>query len=564
MPKTTPKRLKHITSRTEKPVPAVTLLPAAWSHKHSIAALAAATLLCLLLFAGKAFNIDDPLFLWTAQQILHHPLDPYGFDLVWYTIQMHMWAVTKNPPLASYYAALAGKFFGFSEPAMHLAFLLPAVALILGTYQLARRFTAHPLIAAVATLAAPAVMVSATSIMCDTTMLALWVWAALLWMRGLDPPLPPYLVAAGLLIAAGALTKYFAASLLPLLLAYSILRRRRLEHRLWYLLIPVALLLEYQLWTRSLYGQGLLSDAASYAGSEGKDWSGIIGQTLIGLCFLGGCALPALAFSPVLWSRKALAALFSAAAFLALFVYLGWITLGAPIPHEYRGPVSLQFAVFLAGGIAVAALTIADVRRRRDADSVFLALWIGGTFVFATFLNWTVNARSILPLVPAAAILIARRLESAHLSRARVALPLALCAWLSLWIAWGDAGLANSARQAAALVHEKTANQPGNVWFAGHWGFQYYMQQSGARPYDQQANLAQPGETLIVPDNNSNIFEPPPDLITQVVELPIPRGVTTSRNLRGAGFYADLWGPLPYSFGPVPPERYTFIKLPRQ
>ena len=39
---------------------------------------------------------------------------------------------------------------------------------------------------------------------------------------------------------------------------------------------------------------------------------------------------------------------------------------------------------------------------RRDA--LLLALWILGTCVFAALLNWTTNGRSILPLVPAAAI----------------------------------------------------------------------------------------------------------------------------------------------------------------
>jgi hypothetical protein len=561
LPKSTLKKPKRAPVTEVK---AIALLPATWTHKHSILALTAATLACLLPFTGKAFHIDDPLFLWTAQQITHHPLDPYGFDLDWYMSQMHMWAITKNPPLASYYVALVGSFAGFSERALHFAFLLPAMALIFGTYQLARRFTIHPLIAAAATLFAPAVMVSATSIMCDIMMLALWIWAALLWMKGLDSRRRLYFISASILIAAAALSKYFGASLIPLLLTHSVIRHRRLDRSLLYLLIPTAILIAYQLWTHDLYGQGLLSDAVSYASYESKNWSGVIGQTLIGLSFLGGCTLPGLAFAPLLWPRKALAALLCAAAVLALFVYLEWITLSAPIPREYWGPVCLQLAFFLAGGIAVLALTLGDLRLHRDGDSVFLALWIAGTFIFATFVNWTVNARSILPLIPAAAILVARRLEKTQLSRTRVALPLALCALLSLWITWGDAGLANSERQAADMIHDRTMHQPGPVWFAGHWGFQHYMQQYGARPYDNTSNLAQPGDTMILPDNNSNLIEVPTDMVTQVIELPIRRGVTTSRNLRGAGFYADVWGPLPYSFGPVPAEHYSFIRIPNQ
>lgn len=39
-----------------------------------------------------------------------------------------MWEVTKNPPLACYYLAISAMILGWSEPALHIAFLLPAAA----------------------------------------------------------------------------------------------------------------------------------------------------------------------------------------------------------------------------------------------------------------------------------------------------------------------------------------------------------------------------------------------------------------------------------------------------
>jgi len=508
--------------------------------------------------------MDDPLFLWSAQQIVHHPSDPYGFDLVWYFIRMPMWAVTKNPPLASYYAAIIGVIAGWSERALHLAFLIPALALILGTYQLARHFTRYPLVAAAITLVAPVVMVSATSIMCDTMMLALWIWAAIFWIKGLDRPKPLYLFASAALISACALTKYYGISLIPLLLAYSLFRRRHFETRLWYLLIPVAALIEYQLWTTRLYGQGLLSAAVSYTFHENTAPSGLFPQLLLGLSFAGGCALPALFFAPILWPWKKLLAPIAGAGLAALFFYLGWIHIASDFILAHPAEVSLQLGLFVLSGILILRLALTDLWQHRDADSLFLALWILGTFIFATFINWTVNARSVLPLVPAAAILIARRLESTDFSRARLAIALGLCCFLSLWITNGDAAFANSARAAADIIHDQSAGQPGTLWFAGHWGFQFYMQHLGARPYDQKNNLSQPGEILIMPGNNSNLFEVPSDLVTHVIELPMRRAVTTSSGTSGAGFYSSVWGPLPFSFGPVPPERYSFVRLPQQ
>ena len=143
---------------------------ARWTGLHSYFFLTLATLACLLPFSGKAFHIDDPLFVWTAQQLSQHPLNPYGFSVVWYVTDMPMSAITKNPPLSSYYGALIGIVAGWSERAWHLGFLLPALAVVLGTYRLAERFTAAPLIAAAATLFAPGFLVSATGVMCDVMM----------------------------------------------------------------------------------------------------------------------------------------------------------------------------------------------------------------------------------------------------------------------------------------------------------------------------------------------------------------------------------------------------------
>ncbi len=47
--------------------------------------LTALVLVCLTPFLGKAFHIDDPLFIWAGKQIAQHPGNPYGFTVNWYT-----------------------------------------------------------------------------------------------------------------------------------------------------------------------------------------------------------------------------------------------------------------------------------------------------------------------------------------------------------------------------------------------------------------------------------------------------------------------------------------------
>src|SRR5208282_5446625 len=110
---------------------------------------------------------------------------------------------------AAYYLAASGAVLGWSEEALHIGFLLPALGMIVGTYYLARGFCAHPFGAALATLAAPVFLLSSTSLMCDTMMMALWVWAVYFWREGMERKSAGRLALAALLIAACSLTKYF-------------------------------------------------------------------------------------------------------------------------------------------------------------------------------------------------------------------------------------------------------------------------------------------------------------------------------------------------------------------
>ena len=121
-----------------------------------------------------------------AQQISTHPADPYAFAVNWYTTTEPMFSIMQNPPLSSYYMALMASLFGWSEPAMHGAFVVPAVAAVLGTFFLARRLSGSPLLAAVLLLFTPVFLVSATGVMCDVWLLAFWVWSIECWMRALE------------------------------------------------------------------------------------------------------------------------------------------------------------------------------------------------------------------------------------------------------------------------------------------------------------------------------------------------------------------------------------------
>ena len=147
------------------------------SPRREMILLAICVLLLCGIFIKKAYNMDDPLVVWTAQQIAAHPADFYGFNVNWYGYTTPMVQTDLNPPGAAYYLAVFGIPFHWSETALHGAIALIAVALILGIYWLARLMGGEPRVAAAFALVCPGVFVSMGTVMTDLLMTAFWVWA---------------------------------------------------------------------------------------------------------------------------------------------------------------------------------------------------------------------------------------------------------------------------------------------------------------------------------------------------------------------------------------------------
>jgi 4-amino-4-deoxy-L-arabinose transferase-like glycosyltransferase len=539
--------------------------------RHPYWTLTVIVLAALGPFLAKPFNIDDPLFIWAAHQIQAHPADPYGFNVEWGWREFPMWKVTENPPLACYYLAAAAGILGWSELALHTAFLLPVLAAVFGTYRLARHFCSRPMLAALATLFTPVVLVSSLTVTCDVMMLAFWVWAVVFWVEGTEQEKLCKLFAAAGLIALAELTKYYGVCLIPLVTAFSLMRRRPVRRWAQFLLLPLAILLAYQLATQALYGTSLLFRAMDYA-TFSKVFLGYSQpQTcLTALAFTGGCVAVAAIFAPLLWRARTLAGIFSVAVVLTAALSLGetaWKNYSA-IQATARMAIGIQTVVWAAGGFLVLLLAVADCWHRRDASACLLALWVLGTFAFVAFINWTINARSILPMIPAVGILIVRRLEGKDRLKGEswprgIALCLIANLILALAVLKADYLLAVAVRQNAREVCADYRQRVGTLWFQGHWGFQFYMSAAGASALDFKRSTLKPGDVLAVPSNNTNLLPLDPrqaDLV-EIYRVPGPWFVTTCNEKMGAGFYASVWGPLPFAFGRVPPENVSVYVL---
>lgn len=581
------------------------------THWRVSLGLAVVTVFALVPFLFKPFHIDDPLFIWAAKHIQQEPGNFYNFQVNWTDRFRPMHEITQNPPLACYYWAAAAALGGgnFNEWWLHTAGLLPAIGVVLGTARLARGLCRRPSLAAVGVLCTPIFLISSTNVMCDTLMSCWWVWSVVCWREGLEEQRTGKIALAAGLASLAALTKYFGIALLPLLLMDGLVRsfprfrnrtsaetgaektgdRVRSSPAMFaWLLLPIAVMVGFEVFTRHLYGHGLLSGAADYAKEYYLGPKETYAMKAIATLTFSGCSLISLLF----YAYRTGLRYWHGVLILMGAGVLAWVLLDRS-PHfimpNGRRPTTidlcLQVTVQLFLGAGVIALTLGDfwttVRNYRQAapetgriglagsrvprgsafaDSLLLLCWVAGTIFFTGCVNWTINGRSVLPMVPALSILLCRRLDFAA--------PQAKPRWLDWWPVLPAAAItliatqtdyvaASAAREAAQRVMGIAAAQQRHVWFSGHWGFQYYMEQLGAEgvhggkiDVPNSASFLRAGGLFVLPMNNDVWILPPPNVgVLDVMKLELSPWGTSQVPARCTGFYSSLAGVMPFGLG---------------
>src|SRR6185369_2171832 len=340
-------------------------------------------LLCVVVlfipFVDKAYHIDDPVYIWVARQILCNPLDFFGFTASWYLEIQPGAEISVSPPLFSYYLALAGSIFSWTEIPLHAAAIVPAIAVALGTYRLAGCLKSNPFISALLAVCTPLFLLCGNSVMVDMAMTAFYVWSIYFWITGLEAGEGGYcrLIYTALFIVAAGLTKYFAISLIPLLAVYPLWRRLPLRRWLPFLLGPIVVFLLYQYWTKRLYGFGHITHASDYAAAY-KEWVQIssVRALIDGLSFSGGGILIPIAFAPLLVSGRLWLPLSAGMLSLAMLIK------ATGIYNPLNGPLFfVQLVIFVAAGIGLLVSAVSNFCHEKDAGSLLLLCWIFGVFV---------------------------------------------------------------------------------------------------------------------------------------------------------------------------------------
>jgi hypothetical protein len=500
---------------------------------------------CFLFFIHKPLFIDEPLFVGIGEKIPDKGLEFYNFygnakDGL--TEQK-----TQNPPFANYLIAIAS-LISKSIVFYRLIFIIPAILLILGIYEICRITDLNKedsFYCSLFSIASPVFMINFLYITSDVLMTMFYTWAVYFWIKGEKVKQYRNYFISSILICLSFFTKYYGITLVPLLFVFSIYKNKKLKKHLFILIIPILFVILFEIFTFHLYGIGLVSKAISYPYNFDKDWR----RLLIGLSFFGGCYLW------IILEWRLISYLIAAS-----LIYL------IPINDIFYVELSLwcklQMIFLISIGISGFALLLKYLREKENYNDpyfILFVLWILGTWIFSTFINWSVNARTMLPML-APTIILLYKFSIRFQKPGRKKLAFVLFFLISFLIQCADYEFALGQKQVVEKIAKMYNLQHYNFCTQGEFGFSRIAKNIlNAAPVNfKHQPVFNEKLIMIIPKNNCNILWPVPKdhynikRIEHKIKLPI--GIMN--RYTGAGIHHYKWGPLPFAIGKQPPNEY--------
>ncbi|MEO7144682.1 MAG: glycosyltransferase family 39 protein, partial [Bryobacteraceae bacterium] len=211
---------------------------------RAAALLIVALVLCLRLpFLNQAIQGDDLYYLAAAEHAQIDPLHPNHARYVASGVMVDMRG-HPHPPLDGWVlAALLALVGDVREVPFHAAYILFSLIAALSVWSLARRFTQHPLAAALLFLVTPAFVVNGGSLESDLPFLAFWLASIALFVAAIDSGSRWMLALSAAAGAMAALAAYQAVMLTAILVVYVWPSERRRWKAAWLAMLAAPIMI---------------------------------------------------------------------------------------------------------------------------------------------------------------------------------------------------------------------------------------------------------------------------------------------------------------------------------
>jgi hypothetical protein len=460
--------------------------------------------LVLVLFdVPKPLHIDDAAYHLFATQMAERPLDPYGFSAYWYHRPYPANEILA-PALLPYWWSAAIRLFG-DRPWLWKLWLLPFVLLFTGSlYALFRRFCpglGTPLVWM--TVLSPTFLPS-LNLMLDVPALGLSLTGLALFLRACDRNSFAWAALSGFVVGLAAQTKYTGLAIPAVLLIWAVLD---LRPHLWVVavLVAVQVFVSWEFVVAMLYGESHFLLALRESGKPLEEKLELY-WPMAGL--LGGIGPPAALLGlAALGARRSLVVLGGVVLFILLLLahvhadfhvtnVVNRFPFGPPNPLDAH--MTLAFVLFGLSGLGVAAVAgalavrvsrleqggwLAAWRRPGRRAAWFLVLWLLLETVAYPALTPFAAVRRLMAIVIVGTLLagwLAAR--TTRRTRAVVWGVTAFSAVLGLVYTGVDYLDARAEEHLVEAAQQLVAEKGGEVWYVGHWGFQYHAERRRMKP----------------------------------------------------------------------------------
>ena len=518
------------------------------AYKRDLAAVLIFSAIPTLLFLDKPFHMDEAWFMALARHTAAAPGDPLGFSINLYGTTRPATEFHAYGLIIAYLMAPGAALAGAREWLMRLLYLPVELGAAGFLYAVAARFLKRPLVPVLIVLASPLYWLNVHLLTAERWM-ALFGFAGLYAAIRSDGRDRRWLTASAAAFAAATASKYSALMLaVP---AGAWLLSRGASPALvaaWAAGAASPALISTAATLFGGYGGGKVALQVSLDGREAT-WRGWVHRLRAVDALIGGGTL-FLAYWPL---RGKLTTRVAVSIALAAALFLPWFDQAAV------RPVDRALGLLLCAGPAAAFAGAPDWRRL--PGGVLWLSWLAAVIALQG-VYWSVVSRSVLfavpPLVFALAAAAEREGRTIHWGAA--------VAVLGFGLALGsvDARYAAAQKDAAAVTRERFPGR--TVWYTGHWGFQHYMSEAGARPLEDATgwNQARVGDIVVLPLNNTNLVHMRGrrlvDATVAAVSHPLPVRLM-SAGAAEAGFYSSAFGFLPFSITRAPVEEFRFVEL---
>ncbi len=520
-------------------------------------------------FLNRAYFVDDSYFVEIASWLKDNPTLPYHFRADDAGPQNRGWEENGfvrmvNPLAHHYYLALLLKFHGLvprslpeasEEGFLRLGCVLLSCFSALFLFEFARRWTNTPTLAVLAVLLTPAMWLSSYSLLIDPTMTFFALGALYFFVRATETDGFWRLIVSGLFAGLAILSKYPAVFVLPLMLTWLALRWKKLSGH-WKYFVPVAMglgiLMAYSVWTAQLYGRPhILAASARMVSVFG--WPKLFSFFTF---FSGALLLPLVAWGVVgprvrLWSAMPVA-------LLTIFL------------SSNVGGFSLSQAALLGLWIVTSCLFVGTVWSNRKAGIFprdhFLVFWVAGFMgMMLLVMDW-VAGRYYCLVAPAVGFLTVRLIEVPWKEKAPAMLKaiLILLFLFTFALAVADYHQANPVRVLRQQLIAKNYLGGERRFYLGDSFTMSYLKRDGWVPCFPETEL-RVGDQVLAKEVTMPLVwfarKPVRVRIVDTFEYPSFLPLKVMDYAGSAGFYASVWGALPFTFSTGPWERFRLVEV---